>query len=190
MSIYSLIFWEYTPPEKSDEEKFKDKIREFVNNIEFNKSYEKEVEDLVAWKRYKITQNISIYIELFNDENIYNIRVNNKQKNIYFYVNQSRGDEFWQEIWQMILDKLKDYKKIKDEEYIRMAEKEEKYKKEREELEKSILIQEALAELMLIDMSPIQKEVKDEFDPIFTKVKRVLEITKELEGIRKEFSIT
>jgi len=32
--------------------------------------------------------------------------------------------------------------------------------------------------------------VKDEFDPIFTKVKRVMEITKELEGIRREFAIS
>lgn len=51
-------------------------------------------------------------------------------------------------------------------------------------------IAEALAVLTSQEITNVSKEVKDEFDPIFNKVKRVMEITKELEGIRKEFSIT
>ncbi len=57
------------------------------------------------------------------------------------------------------------------------------------ELNRKLLVSEALAVLTEQEITNASKEVKDEFDPIFTKVKRVMEITKELEAIRKEFAI-
>lgn len=168
-SIYFLkfnIMWLFFNQEKSDDEKLKEQIEEVV------KSAKVWYYDLYNWVNINHLW-FDIYLETNrNEDSLYNCKVKYKNEELY---NKNDSTPFMWRLVNIIKRKKKELEKLK---------------KEKDILNRKLLISEALAVLSTQYITNASQEVKDEFDPIFTKVKRVMEITKELEGIRKEFSIT
>ena len=127
---------------------------------------------LTNWIRI-IYLNFDIYIETDNSETrLYDgTKVCFNDKEIF---NRDKDESFFLNLVRIIKEKNKTFAKIDKENALL------KYK---------VTISEALASITTQGLNDASKEVQDEFAPIFDKVRRVQEITKELESIRREFSI-
>lgn len=98
--------------------------------------------------------------------------------------NNSKDEKFLLELCKIVYKKEQIKKKILEELKIKRNKEEEEEKK----LNRQLLISDALASLMGVELQKVSKEVKDELAPIFSDVTRVQEITSELNTIRRRYS--
>ena len=162
---------------KSESEKLQWEILELIKNNIHTYEYD------IGWFSHSvwtidIWNNFSLYINSYNGE-IKRAHIEFNNNNILRYCCYSDG--YWYEFTS--------FYKIISKMFFAYEEKKKQEQKERSILREKTLISEALAHLLNQRLSWISKEVKEEFSPIFQKVKRVQEITQELKEIRKEFSI-
>ena len=150
----------------SEEEQLQEQIKKVVNGVE-SAHY-----NLYNWVTI-INWEFEIYIETLSDLDTVSSSSYVKFRGSTLF-NKEKNMEFLTSLVRILDKKSNNAKEIQ---------------KNSSELSRKLLITEALAVITEQEVTNASKEVKDEFDPIFTKVKRVMEITKELEGIRREFSI-
>lgn len=148
----------------TEEEVLKEKIIELVEEIKID-SY-----DLYNWIKIQSWW-FTIHLETLLD---------------WKYISSSSYVEF---NWKIIFNKEKDEGFFKN--LVRVVHQKNNLYKEKliqeNKISRSLLITEALASLTQEEVNNASKEVKDEFAPIFKDVRRVQEITKELESIRQSY---
>ena len=186
-----MWWFNYTPHIKSEEDQLKDRILVLIEkNI---RTYKFEY-SIFEWGNGNIElwEWFSLYISTISS-----IQENEKELLIKYFGDLSDGEYClynwklyfnWETIFSHELDNNFFNKIINLFKSLKTTL--EKERQERLKIKQKLAITEALSYLISKELTNISKEVKDEFNPIFTKVKRVVEITKELEDIRKEFSIT
>lgn len=165
----------------SDEEKLQNKIKLIVSN------WENEWVNTVTWSWVTIHyDNFDIKLETnWNCDRIYSFCfVQFNKKILYSSDNWESDCNFLLELCKIVHNK----EKLVEQERKKLIQLKLKEEEDNKKLNRQLLISDALASLMGVELQKVSKEVKDEFSPIFSDVNRVQEITSELNTIRKRYS--